>query len=491
MASKRYTQTSNYFNTLPSVDPIVMAKDFNHLGPDFQLRLLKILIEDKEKFAHDIEFINQNAFTDPIHKDIVGFLKNFYNKNGYIPSYDLLSSLIGDITTDTIKLTEIRETISLLKSYSTEGQDVIKQKAIKFFQNKELTKFFNEQLEALEYGKDITQSDLTSHLQKILNMGDHEEETFGVYDNFEEIFSPDTIIHIPMGCEPIDEYLRGGLIKGNLILLAAGSGVGKTSITTALAQSAALNGFKAYQVLFEDRKIAIQRKHMGGITQIEAMDLTEDEHREKAIKLAQEYAEKDKIKENIKIRVCKNGQLTPEKLKSYIDLEINKGFKPDLLIIDYFECMANPASKTTDAWKLEAERMRQIENFTQDYGCAVVVTTQGTKASAEGMLLTLEKISGSASKYQIGHMVMTINRTAADSENDRATLFIPKNREGKSGRTFNINLNNGKPKISVIDYSDDLTELREAQRQDAEKATLAQNYPLQMAVANRMKNNPY
>jgi hypothetical protein len=93
--------------------------------------------------------------------------------------------------------------------------------------------------------------------------------------------------------------------------------------------------------------------------------------------------------------------------------------------------------------------MRELENLCTDFEAAVIVTTQGTKSSAEGMLLTLDKIGGSAGKFQVAHMVMTLNRTQQDAEDNLAELFIPKNREGKSGNVFRIKLNNGKPKIEI------------------------------------------
>jgi KaiC/GvpD/RAD55 family RecA-like ATPase len=463
--------------TVIPILPVGKSKDsFDHLGNEFQLRLIKLIIDNKDDFLHDIPYIKQNAFTDPIHKQIVGFIKDFHFKNGYIPSFELMYSLIGDFVPDDLMLLEVRETLNLLKEYTTEGQDEIKRNAVKFFKEKELIRFFNEQLQKIETGLDVTQSDLTFQLQKILDIGEHDHQTFGVYDNFEEIFSADNIVHIPVGDPQIDDYLQGGMIKGNLVLIAAGSGVGKTSITTALAQSAATNDFKVLQILFEDRKIAIQRKHMGAITEIEAKDLTHEKYTKIASQKAMEYGQKEQIRNNIKCKIFKNGELTPEKLHAEIQLEINKGFKPDEIIIDYFECMANPLSKTTDAWKLEAEKMRKIENFTKDFGALVIVTTQGTKASTEGMLLRLENISGSASKFQIGHMVMTINRTPADVESHVAHLFIPKNREGSSGRVFTITLNNGMPKIKVDKTEDGVFELMERQKEENYKQSILNTY---------------
>jgi replicative DNA helicase len=471
-----------------------------YLGEEFQMRLIKIFLEDKDAFKNDMSFVNQNAFTNPIYRSIVAFIKDFVQKNDYIPSYELLSSLISKTISNDIDLQLTRETINSIKNATTEGFDVIKEESVTFFKQQELVKFFNEKLGCISRGVDVTQT-LQDEISKILSIGKHDNIWTGVYDNFDETFSPESIVHIPVGCPEIDEYLQGGIIKSNLVLIAASSGIGKTSISTALAESAATfkcpennnEGFKVMQIYFEDNHPAIRRKHMGSITEIEARFLTTDEYREEAKKRASEYEHKELIKNNIKLGRFRNGELTPQDLKQAIQLEVNKGFKPDMVIVDYFECMANPVVKNmTNEWKIETEKMRQLENLTRDFGCAIVVTTQGTKQSAEGMLMTLEKISGSAGKYQVGHCVITLNRTQKDADENRAELFIPKNREGKSGRAFKITLNNGSPKITVNEYFDDLEEMKEAQRSDNIKRNMEEHYggdfnsPINKVAANVM-----
>ena len=61
-------------------------------------------------------------------------------------------------------------------------------------------------------------------------------------------------------------------------------------------------------------------------------------------------------------------------------------------------------------------------------------------------------------------MVMTLNRTEKDADENRAELFIPKNREGKSGRVFRLHLNNGIPKLTIDSYFDSVSALQEQQK---------------------------
>jgi len=435
---------------------------------EFQKRLIKILIEERDKFKNDMQYINQNAFTNTSYKLISGTIKDYVFEYDYVPSYDLLNSLLSSKISDDIDLELTLESLKEIRELDSEGLVWVRKEAIDFFKRQELVKFFNMQLEDLKNGIDITSRDLQGDIGKIQSIGTHDTIFSGVYDDLEETFEPQSIVRIPTTCKEIDEYLQGGIIKPNLVVVAAGSGVGKTTISSALAHGAAISDFKVLQVFFEDKVPAIKRKIFGAITEIEARLINTEEYSERAKQLALNYEHKDLVKKNIKLAKFRNGEVTPNMLKQYVLGLINSGFKPDMIIIDYFECMANPIDRTIqNEWKLETKKMREIENLCTDFDCAIVVTTQGTKDSMEGMLLTMNKIGGSAGKVQVGHMVITLNRTQKDADENRAELFIPKNREGKAGRIFSLHLNNGIPKLVVDSTFESIEVLKAKQKQDA------------------------
>ena len=443
---------------------------------NFQKRLIKILIEEKDKFKNDIQYINQNAFTNSTYKIISGLIKDYTLKYEYIPSYETLNSLILARVSDDMDLQLAQATIKEIQELNKDGLEWVKQESIEFFKRQELIKFFNQQLSDLKFGIDITTKDLSREILEILSIGTHDTVFTGVYDDFDETFSPEDTVRIPTLCPDIDNYLQGGIIKRNLVLVAASSGVGKTTVSTALAHSAAISGFKALQIFFEDNVPAIRRKHFGRVTEIEARLINTAEYAQTAKDIATNYEHKELIKENLKLSRFRNGEVTPVMLKQHIDNLVNTGFSPDMILIDYFECMANPTNRNIqNEWKLETQKMRELENLCEDLGAVVVVFTQGTKQSAEGMLLTLDKIGGSAGKYQVSHMIMTLNRTHTDADNNRAELYIPKNREGKSGKIFSLHLNNGIPKLEVDGVYESVDALHEVQRTQANNIPSPEN----------------
>lgn len=232
-----------------------------------------------------------------------------------------------------------------------------------------------------------------------------------------------------------------------------------TSLTTAMASHAATykcpqnnnKGYKVLQIVFEDRIKQIQRKHIGRITGIEAKDLSKDCNIENVQKILSSYEDYDLLDSNLKIVRFPTGEITALYLYRYIKKLINNGFHPDLVIIDYFECMAHVGdAHSSNEYEKEGKTMRKLESMAGELNLALWVPTQGTKDSVNLELVTMDKAGGSFKKIQIAHIVMSIARTMEDIESNKATIALLKNRAGKSGKVFNnVEFNNGTCRIST------------------------------------------
>ena len=247
-----------------------------------------------------------------------------------------------------------------------------------------------------------------------------------------------------------------------------------TSLTTAMASHAACNGFKVLQIVFEDRIKQIQRKHLGRITGIEAKDLSKPDVIDLVRQTIDAFPQKEALEKNLRIVKFPSGEKTAKQIERFIKKLINSGFKPDLTIIDYFECLEHEADRSsTNEFSQEGKTMRRFEAMAGELDMAIWIPSQGTKDSINLELVTMDKIGGSVKKAQIAHVIMSIARTVDDIANNKATIAILKNRAGKSGKVFNnVEFNNGTCRISTdnVDELDSLFELKKKQ-QDAQLNT--------------------
>jgi hypothetical protein len=176
------------------------------------------------------------------------------------------------------------------------------------------------------------------------------------------------------------------------------------------------------------------------------------------------------MQNNLRIVKFPSGEKTARQIERFIKKMINSGFKPDLTIIDYFECLEHENDKSiSNEYEKEGKTMRRFEAMAGELDMAIWIPSQGTKESINLELVTMDKIGGSVKKAQIAHVIMSIARTVDDIANNKATIAILKNRAGKSGKVFNnVDFNNGTCRIST-DNVDEFDSMLEVKRKNTEE----------------------
>lgn len=435
----------------------VDRSNLGYLGPDYQYKLAKCFIEEPKFFAELYSNVDQNKFTEALLVKFVGILKDYFADKGIVPSYETMAILLKRNARLNCDIEECDELIEKLQETSFEGTDVIKDEAIRFFRQQRMIRLANVVLEKVQRGEDDFYDATLREMQDIVSSGDVDDDGFNPYDYEEDALSPTFECPIPTGIGKIDDALTGGLKKGKMGVIIAAGGFGKTTISTAIASYAStykcdLNnnkGFKVLQIYFEDDNVDIAKKHFSRITDIEARYINRSDEVGEVRRLLDEYADKENFKNNLICKRFPSGKKTISDVEMYLKKLINKGFKPDLIILDYFECLAlEKGDKNETRWDREGNTMRRLDVMTKDYNIALWMTTQGNKDSFISDVVKMNQAGGSVTKVQIGGVIMSIARSLEDQDNNRATIAILKNRQGKSGQVFEVKFNNGTSRIT-------------------------------------------
>ena len=441
--------------------------DLGYLGEAFQYRLTHEFMENHTFFEDLSSIIDQNMFTDPNLKTFVGVMKNYYERQGYVPSYGMMETELRDISHSDKEIEIYLAILEKIRNTAGDGVDRIRELAEKFFKQQNIIRTANEILKIAGNGDTNQYDACVDLLNDAMAKGTHNDFGEGLFDHINETLSEDYRTPIPTGIGKIDEALEGGLGKGELGVIIGPTSFGKTSLTTAMASHAACNGYKVLQIVFEDRIKQIQRKHLGRITGIEAKDLSKPDVIDLVRQTIDAFPQKEALEKNLRIVKFPSGEKTARQIERFIKKLINSGFKPDLTIIDYFECLEHEQDKSSsNEFSQEGKTMRRFEAMAGELDMAIWIPSQGTKDSINLELVTMDKIGGSVKKAQIAHVIMSIARTVDDIANNKATIAILKNRAGKSGKVFNnVEFNNGTCRISTenVDELDSLFELKQKQ----------------------------
>ena len=230
-------------------------------------------------------------FTNEYLRRIVGFLKSRYNDKDVVSSYGEMDILIRKNISDQITVMSMLELLDKIKNMDLVGLDLIEGESERFFKQQNLVKAINKANDIIKRGNGSEYYEIEDLFKKALEVNTKQEYGWRLFEDVENDLRDDYRETIPTGTKELDDALYGGLGRGELGVIIAPSGVGKTSICTGFAASAAItktkaNNYQGYKVLhfyFEDADEAIRRKYYGNILDIDAMHLSDPDVRPKAI----------------------------------------------------------------------------------------------------------------------------------------------------------------------------------------------------------------
>lgn len=427
---------------------VVDRDSFGYLGYEFQVRLITQLLTDK-KFANSIiDIISPNYFDDEYLRLISATIKDANEKYESIPDIHTLEARLMDRISDEIKKQYIISTLRKIKEANLNDSPWVQDMGMKFCKQQELKRSLKEIQKIIDKGRLEEFNQCEEILRKALEIGNHKDDGIDVFDNVDDVLADDFRKPIPTGIQGLDEYMDGGLAKSELGVILAPFGVGKTTMITKIANTAKNLGYNVLQIFFEDNSKVIQRKHLACWTGIELNELSNF---------------KEEIKERIKLEQSKGGILKLKKfpsdgttiphIKQYIRRLMAQGFKPDVILIDYIDCI-QPTKHFDDVYSGEGNVMRQFESMLAELDIVGWTAVQGNRSSIGKELVEADQMGGSIKKGQIGHFIVSIAKTLTQKEEGTANMAILKSRFGKDGVIFNdIKFDNSKINIDMSENS--------------------------------------
>ena len=406
-------------------------KNFEYLGNTFQLQLLNQIILDKD-FSHSIiDVIEPSHFENKYFKTLLQLVKEYYVKYDCTPSYETLSQMVKSEFPQELMLKILNDTIKQIQTASTEGATFVQEKSLKFCKQQELQKAITKSQKILDSGEFENYDKLEELVRSALQVGENGNKIEDVFQNLEDVLNEDFRHPIPMGITGIDKLLKGGLAKGELGVILAPTGVGKTTVLSKIANSAFNNGYNVLQLFFEDNPKVIQRKHFTMWTGIPPDELPL--HREEVLEKARQV--KEEMTNKLFLKKLPSDQFTMTQIKNMIRKMVADGHKIDMIVLDYIDCIV-PDKNMGDEWKSEGSVMRGYEAMCHELGVVGWTATQGNRSSISSEVVTTDQMGGSIKKAQVGHVIISVAKTLQQKEMKLATIAITKSRIGSDGVVF-------------------------------------------------------
>ena len=429
------------------------AKDsFKFLGVDFQDKLITQLLTDRVFLMKMMDLIDVNFFEESYRRTIAKYITDAWSESESLSDVSSVAIRARSKIKDEVQLKFLIDflEISLPKLCVANDTLYVQQYAINFCKQQKLKTTIKTMDSIVNEGNPERYPECEVLMKKALELGQGNDDTINVCSNVDAVLADDFRKPIPTGITGLDGYMDGGLAKGELGVILAPFGVGKTTMITKMANHAKDKGYRVLQIFFEDNPMVIQRKHYTCWYNNENKDrITLNELNENKVQVKELVARKYKEEGQLMLKKFASDGTTIPKIRQYIRKITAQGFKPDIVFIDYIDCI-QPAGRFEDQYAGEGNVMRAFETMLSELDIAGWTAVQGNRSSINADTVDSSMIGGSIKRGQIGHFIVSIAKTLEQKEEGTANMAILKSRFGKDGIIFrDIIFDNGRIIIDV------------------------------------------
>jgi replicative DNA helicase len=306
-----------------------MNKNFDYLGNTFQLQLLNQIILDKDFSSSIMDVIEPIYFDNKYFKIILQMIKEYHKKYESTPNFDTLEQIVKSEITQEMVAKIVLDTLTQVKEAPFEGTTFVQEKALKFCKQQELQKAMDKAQKIITQGDFESYDKVEGLVRDALQVGEIDKGQTDIFANLDTVLDEDYRHPIPMGIKGIDKLLKGGLAKGEIGVILAPTGVGKTTILSKIANSAFNLGYNVLQVFFEDNPKIIQRKHFTMWTGIEPDNLVQ--HKEEVMSKITEI--KETMPNRLVLKKLASDTMTMSQIKNQVRKMIADGIKLDMVFV--------------------------------------------------------------------------------------------------------------------------------------------------------------
>jgi len=209
-----------------------------------------------------------------------------------------------------------------------------------------------------------------------------------------------------------------------------------TTALTIIANTAYEDEKNVAQIIFEDTKDQIKRKHYTIWAKSALSKLNDEDENERVTKVVHEKVKTLEGKGRLIIKRFSQENTTMMDIRNWMtNYQKKYGFKFDLLVLDYLDCVESH-KKSPDRNEAELAIIKGFEALSSDFNIPAWSAIQSNRSGFGAEFVEAHQSGGSIKRIQKAHFFMSVAKTPAQQEANFANIRILKARFAKDGQTF-------------------------------------------------------
>lgn len=438
---------------------------FGQYGKSFQEKIMQALLSDRPWAEQMLEVFDTSYFDLKYLQFLSERYFNHAKKYKVFPTLQLLATIIRDelkVGTDAILRDQIIEYLTRMRANPDAGDlQYVKEKALDFCRKQALKQALTDAVDQMQAEKYEL---IVESIKKAVVVGTTPALGHDFFTDYESRFTRLQRNAVATGLDELDrkDILHGGLGGGEIGVIVAPTGVGKSHFLTMLGANALRNGVDVLHYTMELTEAAVGLRYDSNLCDIDSNLVIDNKDKvleaEKAMKLGR-----------LIIKEFPTNSASIFTLRSHIERLDIKGFRPGLIIIDYADIMRS--TRQYDSLRHELKLIyEELRAFAMEKRIPIWTASQSNKEGSSQEVVDLSNMSEAYGKAMVADVVLSISRRSHEKSTGHGRLYVAKNRAGRDGLVFPINIDTARSKFAIVGRADGLDSVQQDDEAEMKKA---------------------
>jgi hypothetical protein len=327
----------------------------------------------------------------------------------------------------------------IISSPEIEDEDYIKDTSLDFCRRQKIKEALVKSAGLMNKSNSL--DEIGTIVTSALKLGTDNNYGYDYKLDFEKRFLLKNRNPVSSGWERVDKITQGGLGRGELGVVVAPTGAGKSMALVHLGAMAVKAGLQVIHYTLELSDTVVASRYDSCLTGVPLTSLMDQKE--------MILEEVKNIKGKLIIKEYPTKTASTSVLKNHIKRVVGAGQKVDMIIVDYGDLLKPCVHYKEKRTELETI-YEELRAMAQEFVCPVWTASQTNRSGLNAEVVTMESISEAFNKCFVADFICSVSRTVDDKKTNSGRLFIAKNRNGPDGIVMPLYMDTSVVKMEVL-----------------------------------------
>jgi len=430
-------------------------------GKSFQENLCKLLLYDRPFCDQMQEVLDVGFFELKYLQLFTQKLFNYKTKYQVHPTNEALTAILRSEIEDQnpVLQKQVRDFfVRMATDENIADREYTKSKALDFCKKQVLKDAIMKSVPLINR---CSFEEIEKLITDALRLGLDNDYGYDYIKDFEERFLVKARNPITTGWPKIDKITHGGLGSGELGVVIAPTGAGKSHVLVHFGAAALKAGKNVVHITLELADTVVAQRYDACLTGYNLNHLMEK--KEDILEKIQD------IDGQLIVKEYPTKSATVGMIKNHLEKIRQHEMPIDMVILDYGDLVRPSGGNKNSEKRHDLESIYEdLRAIAQEFKCPVITASQTNRKGLNEEVITMESISEAFNKCFVADFIISLSRTVKDKNCNIGRIFVAKNRNGPDAMIYSVFMDPSTVTIKVLEQAD-VQEVQRNEKRDKDK----------------------